>query len=91
MRRATETPMGSAPSAAALRSFATTRHDDLSRHTQVLLDQLAHIGEDRPDMADEGGAPLIVENPEVRLVAFDRRWFKAASALLCAAGKPKSP
>jgi hypothetical protein len=31
MRRATETSIGSAPSAAALRSFATTRHDALSR------------------------------------------------------------
>ena len=31
MRKATETSMGSAPSAAALRSFATTRHDALSR------------------------------------------------------------
>ena len=33
MRRATETSMVSAPSAAALRSFATTRHDDLSGNT----------------------------------------------------------
>ena len=31
MRKATETSMGSAPSAAALRSLATTRHDALSR------------------------------------------------------------
>jgi hypothetical protein len=51
IHRGIETSAVSAPSAAALRSFATTRHAAVRR--QVPLDQRAHVGE-RDQLHDIG-------------------------------------